>query len=126
MKDSQMRLGRPVVCLLLSWISGRGTGNSSRLANFSLGGCANILIKFSPWQLSLHQSGIHGSISTATSRICSSTAPVRSEYEYQYVRVQLPVLQQPIHFLLLHKTRFRSIIIIIMKNIIIVIIISCG
>lgn len=57
-------LGRPetgktcclALALTLALAPAPGTGNSSLLGSFSLGGCANILIKFSPWQLSLHQS----------------------------------------------------------------------
>lgn len=49
-----------------------GTGNSSLLGSFSLGGCANILIKFSPWQLSLHQSAAATATTEAAAQLLCS------------------------------------------------------
>lgn len=55
-----------------------GTGNSSLLGSFSLGGCANILIKFSPWQLSLHQSAAATATAEAAAQLLCSLSLSRS------------------------------------------------
>lgn len=73
-KEGGGGLGRPetgkTCCLALALALAPGTGNSSLLGSFSLGGCANILIKFSPWQLSLHQSAA-ATVEAAAQLLCS-------------------------------------------------------
>lgn len=133
-------LGRPetgktcclALALTLALALAPGTGNSSLLGSFSLGGCANILIKFSPWQLSLHQSAA-ATAKAAAQLLCSFSISPSLSHSFLLPSHacsvclavwQLPVYcRQPEHIscfclkhVLLHSITINIIIIVISSD----------